>query len=144
LTIRPFPHIRLDNGVCQRVSEPSSIPSLDLSKIQLPTDRVTLGAIRRRQPELLPSAGIASAKRLSDVQIFCAADAEIALAQKCFADELGLPDPRPNDDVGELKELLGAEYKRWDISSGPTHTEQLLRDLVADAQEQARLLGRKR
>lgn len=69
---------------------------------------------------------------------------ELRLAEKAFAEVLGLPNPLPNDDR-RIVEMLNRGYKLFGVSSGIQQTWQLVRDFESAAAEQARgIAGRSR
>ncbi|MCL4211439.1 MAG: hypothetical protein HRU76_09905 [Phycisphaeraceae bacterium] len=69
---------------------------------------------------------------------------ELRLAEKAFAEVLGLPNPL-HDDGRSLVEMLNRAYKLFGVSSGIQQTWQLVRDFESAAAEQARgIAGRSR
>lgn len=111
---------------------------LDASTIDLPSDRVTVGQIRRRQPYLFTSEGYRQS--LLDIDVIAIADVEVALAAKVFAATLKLPDPRPHDDPRDLVDILNTSYREWGLSSGMQQTKQLVREFQEAAVRQAKAL----
>jgi hypothetical protein len=120
---------------------PPSEHRLDFAALPLPSDRVTLGMLRRRQPTVFD--------RLSDwripadlLEILATVHLENIVARRAFAAECKQPDPLPTEDRRELIRMLNDDYQRYGISSGMQETRQLIRDLEAAARQQARHLGR--
>lgn len=122
----------------------SSSPQLhvDFAALPLPTDRLSLGQLRRRQPTIFD--------RFSEwripadlLEILATVHLEHVLARRAFAASCGSPDPHPETDRRELIRLLNDDYRRYGISFGLEHTRQFVRDIETAAEGQAReQLGR--
>ena len=67
---------------------------------------------------------------------------ESVLIAKAFAAALGKPDPHPDTSRKSLVASLTDDYRLFGVSSGPKHTEQLVRRLekavIAQAHEHLR------
>jgi hypothetical protein len=118
---------------------PSRGPDLELNLATLgfPSDRVTVGQLRRRQPTIFDrsSAFHISAELL---EILATVHLENVVARRAFAAECNLADPFPNENRCELIRLLDADYRRYGISSGIQQTRQFLRELESVARKQGR------
>lgn len=110
----------------------------DISSIQFPTDQITLGQMRKQQPELLQNDRAMLDRHPADVEIINAARIEHILARKAWASALGLPDPDEFRDRKEELQYLTEVYKEYGIASGPKHTEELVKAFETEA---ARLAG---
>ncbi len=110
---------------------------LNLATLGFPSDRVTVGQLRRRQPTIFDQS---SAFRIpaGSLEILATVHLENVVARRAFAAECNLADPFPSEDRRELIRLLDAEYQRYGISSGIHQTRQLLRELEAAARKQGR------
>ncbi|HEV3304494.1 MAG TPA: hypothetical protein VG055_32890 [Planctomycetaceae bacterium] len=109
----------------------------NLATLGFPSDRVTLGQLRRRQPTIFDQN---SKFRIpaGSLEILATVHLENVVARRAFAAECNLADLFPNEDRRELIHLLDAEYRRYGISSGIHQTRQLLRELEAAARKQGR------
>jgi hypothetical protein len=121
-------------------------PILKLDLIAFPTDQITIGQLRQRQPQLFTEKGIFGPARKGysargQIDAFTAMESERRLAQKAFAAAAGQPDPHPDVDRMEERRYLNEEYVAYGLSSGPQQTNQLIRDIESSAARQA---GRKR
>jgi hypothetical protein len=106
-------------------------PHIDLLKIDFPTDRLTIKAIRRRFPEI-------DADRLNDfddIELDGLLSLERDLARAAFDAVLGR---RTVAMSGEEEEILAGVYARYGLTSGPNHAEQLIRAFQKAAADQAR------
>jgi hypothetical protein len=108
-----------------------------LATLAFPSDRVTLGQLRRRQPTIFDQA---SKFRIpaGSLEILATIHLENIVARRAFAAECNLADPSPTEDRRELIRLLDADYRRYGISSGIQQTRQLLRELESAARKQGR------
>ena|ERR1700722_8759986 len=119
---------------------PDSVPSLDLSQMPFPTDKVTIGAIRQRQPSLF----INEDADIARFDVFATMSVERVLAKKAFAKAAGLPDPFPDDGSmstytrQEAVWMLNSDYQRYGISTGLHQTRELVKDFEKAAADQAR------
>jgi hypothetical protein len=112
-------------------------PVLNVSAIDFPTDRLTLGQLRRFQPEVFETLD----GDVTDIEALPTFDLERALARKSFALALGLPDPHPDDDRQVSIRTLDRDYRRYSLSSGLQSTQQLVREFERAAAEQAKAFG---
>ena len=118
-------------------TEPPEL-QIDLSAIALPSDHLTLGQLRRRQPTIfdrfrVPRISADLLEALATVHL------ENTVARRAFAAACAQPDPHPEEDRGELLRLLNDEYCRYGISSGLQQTRELVRALEAAAVRQAKV-----
>jgi hypothetical protein len=122
------------------VSKPP--PRIEFSWIDYPSDKLTIQAIRTRDPEgwqqELPT--FLSAKVWIDRDsLGSLLWLERALAHKAFNNRLGLPDPHPDPDWdrSELIRMLADDYQRYHMTTGIKHTEELVRGIENQAVAQA-------
>jgi hypothetical protein len=117
---------------------PSSRPKLDLSTLAFPSDQVTIKELRSVQPHLFagddPDAGAVNPA----VIVFATIAVERVLARKAFAAATGLPDPHPDEDRRELVRMLDSDYRRYGLSRGRHHTNQLVKSFEMAAADQAK------
>lgn len=113
------------------------IPPLDLAAIELPSDQVTVGQMRRRQPDLFTQENFS---RISgdDIGIVSAVCLEEMLAQKAHAAAASLSDPYPDNDRLEAITWLNDHYRDYGLSSGLKQTRELVRTFEAAAANQAK------
>ena len=114
-----------------------SPPALDLSSIELPTDRLTFGMIRKAEPNLVDTEFLRRSGLLSSEPFFSAAW-ERALAAKSFAKVAGISDPYPDHNRDEIVEMLDSGYRACGLSSSREETEALARTLEGRSMRQAR------
>ncbi len=118
----------------------NSLPGqFDLSKIEFPTDRLTVGELRKRQPRLFDLL-IHRSHNLNSVLVTATMAVEQELAFKAFARAAGLPDPDPNlvTSPSELMRMLDQDYRRQGISMGYQQTKQMVREFEKAAAAQGR------
>ena len=118
-------------------------PEIDLTKLNFPSDGLTLGTLRRLHPEhintresveLLP-------KLLEhvDEDVSTMMHAERFLANAAFHISFGGPvHPENIELLKDYAKELSKSYVRHRIASGPHHAEQLIRGIEIQASEQAR------
>ena len=113
---------------------------LDLQSIVFPTDRLTVGQLRK----VCPTDFEFNWKYKSNNEIrfldtlLPALHHEREYAARAYATAAGLQAPHiPYFDADELIEMIAEDYKKLGISTGPAHTKQLLRDLEKQAVAQA-------
>jgi hypothetical protein len=114
------------------------IPRVDFGTINFPTDSITLGTIRRHEPDMFTMDGIGGAT--SNVQAIATLFHEEILAEKTFAVAIGRIDPHPDMPRPFLVRLLDGAYRAYGISSGPKQSVELVRGIERQASEQARAM----
>lgn len=120
---------------------PQSEPEIDHAKMQYPTDKVTVGQLRARQPELLNGKALYTSRLTNTtLAIVGTMSLEHDLAAKAFAKAAGLPDPDPDPLVSrrEAMRMLNEDYRRYGISSGLQQTKELVRAFEAAAARQGK------
>ncbi|MFO0831534.1 MAG: hypothetical protein U0637_06795 [Phycisphaerales bacterium] len=122
-------------------SVPAPKPRLDPATMTFPTDRITLGAVRRNEPGLLDSRSTKPG-HLAANEAFAAHGLELLLAEKAFAAARGDPDPDANFTRTEIIALLDGTYQKFGLSAGIHTTGQLARDLETAAAVQAQQSNR--
>lgn len=126
------------------MSAKQEVPPLDVTKIDFPSDKVTVGQMRRLQPESFTQANFVKL-RGDEIPIVSAMCLEEMLAQKAYASAAGLPDPYPDDDRLESIRWLYDEYAQYGLSSGVKHTRELVRGFEKAAVQLAKAaLGQSR
>ena len=110
---------------------------LNTRLLSLPTDRLTLGDLRRIDRRAFTAEGIDKCW-LSDVSVFATLHNELSLAEKAYANAAGNPDPFPSDDPRELAEALKQEYVQFGICGGMAEAEELIRGFTRAAAQQGR------
>jgi len=111
-------------------------PQVDHTRMDYPSDRVTVAQLRARFPELLNGNGLYKSELSSTtLDIVATMALEQSLAAKAFAKAAGLPDPDPEPLVNrrETVEMLNEDYRRYGISSGIQQTRELVRSFEAAA-----------
>jgi len=126
------------------MSEKRSFPPLDLSAIQFPSDKVTLGQVRTLDHSVngagvFSSADALSNARATDIYSIIPILNEMKLAEKAYAKSLGLPEPWPLVSRAEVVRLLREQWKEDGISSGEQLSTQYIRDIEQAAVRQAKL-----
>lgn len=111
-------------------------PVFDPSSIDFPTDRITIGQMRKAEPNGWRDAGgkRAGAEGLNIYAL------ELRVAEDFFATALGLPSPESSlslSDDESLVECFNDAYVKYGISSGMEKTKQILRDFEAAVKKQA-------
>jgi hypothetical protein len=113
------------------LDETNPKPHIDLLKIDFPTDRLTIKAIRQRFP-------VIDADRLNDfddIELPGLLSLERDLAKAAFDAVFGR---RTVLMSGEEKGMLARVYARYGLASGPQHARQLIRAFQQAAADQAR------
>jgi len=128
------------------MSPDKRVPPLDWSKIEFPSDRITVAQLRKDQPQLLEDAETAIEYRMTDLNVLATIASERELAQRAFAAAMGRADPIPAMMSRSQKiDLLNDDYVRYGISKGLQQTRLLVRELETAAKRQAKeWLGRQR
>ena len=113
---------------------------LDYSKINFPTDRLTVGQLRRMDKAAFPHGGIESrvrTARLEDAKGLYHAWVEHHAAECVFGKAAGRGD-HPSDLVECVIEELNEFYVEMGWSSGAHQTTQLVNRFLDAARSQAR------
>ncbi|MCA9281077.1 MAG: hypothetical protein H6812_10655 [Phycisphaeraceae bacterium] len=115
-------------------------PHFDPTGIPFPSDAITLGQMRAREPDNFRPGNL---DRIDAKGIDAIATHrwELRLAEKAFAEVLSLPNPLPYDDRRNIVEMLNRAYKLFGVSSGIQQTWQLVRSFEGAAAEQARQIS---
>jgi hypothetical protein len=119
------------------VIDEKPFPRLDVSRITFPSSQLTIGAMRRDQPDVFADSDRMLAGRLGEVNAFIMAGDELELAEKAYAEAMGQPDPYPDTDRLDLISNLDRDYQRLGISPGIANTRLLLREIENAAEKQA-------
>ena len=120
------------------------VPKCDVSRLAFPSDTITLGVMRHREPHVFEREALAAGE-----PGYCDAIAllsiEMRVAERAFAAAIGMPDPYdkdvypPADDACQLHEA----YVEYGLSTGTNQTNEHIRRIERDAAEQAREHGGK-
>lgn len=116
------------------------VPVLDITKIILPTDRVTLGQMRRREPRLFDSSNT-SMYRAENAFAIVAFQLEQSLAEKAFAKELKIPEGDSYFDRRRLISLVDDAYRKLGLSTGKHESQEMIKSFEDAARQQARELS---
>jgi hypothetical protein len=121
-----------------------SSAALDVSALDLPSDRITIGQIRRSQPDCFDTYGKSGEHSVSTLNIAATIATELILARNAYAKALGRSPDEPMDEKERRDEILGLneDYCEFGISTGPKHTFELIRKLESDAANQAKQNGK--
>ncbi len=111
----------------------------DLSSIEFPTDRITLGQMRRLEPGLMTSGREMANQHLINADAICTMAIEQRLAKQAWAQAIGMPgvdrlDER-EDDLAHLNEI----YTMYGLSSGENQTQEMVRRFETEAARLGRL-----
>ncbi len=126
------------------MTEKSSIPKLDLYAISFPSDKLTLGQVRKLDqtvsgsPEVFSSSENLHDARATDISSLIPLSYEMLLAEKAYAKSLGLPEPWPLTSRSEVVRLLRQQWEEDGVSSGPELSKQFIRDIEHAAIKQAK------
>jgi len=110
-------------------------PRLDLTRIDFPSDRITIKNLRQLSPQAFDPRSKEWADFEDDLELPGFLRLERDLANAAFDAVLGR---RTVVMSGEEVEMLAALYVRYKLASGPHHAEQLIRSFEQAAAEQAR------
>lgn len=111
----------------------------DFSTVEFPSDRLTLGQIRRQEPEIMTSHRQMGDRHPADIDALDACRMEHILAKKVWAKVVGMPDPHPRHIRREEVDNLSHIYKRYGISKGKLETNEIIRRFEADVERAAKL-----
>lgn len=126
------------------MGEEAKAPRFDPTGIKFPSDAITLGQMRAREPNLFRPP-VLDQLGATGIDALATHRWELRLAEKAFAEVLGLPNPLEGDDRRSVVEMLNRAFKLFGVSSGIQQTWQLVRDFESAAAEQAReIAGRSR
>jgi hypothetical protein len=110
----------------------------DLSSIEFPTDRITLGQIWKAEPELLHDNQNMSRGVPSDIDAIRAAQIERIAARQVWAKTIGMPRDahyyHRHDYVGYLNDI----YKMYGLSSGRKQTDEMVRGFESQVEKAAK------
>ena len=133
-------------------------PAIDFTKVAFPTDKLTIKALRENRPHAFDVEPPAKWKHLIsgqrsnqfllmslDTLLGATLDFERILAEEVFRKELDLPKlaklPVIGGRLGDLKDSLASSYVSLGVARGKNEAREMLRDIEAQAQEQARRHG---
>jgi hypothetical protein len=111
----------------------------DLSSIEFPTDRITLGQIWRTWPQLHQKEEHLSRGASSDIDAIRAAQVERIAARQAWAKAIGLPKTANHYHRHEYVGYLNDIYKAYGLSAGKKQTEEMIRRFEAEASRLAKL-----
>ena len=117
----------------------SPTAKIDYTSIKFPSDRITVGDIRRENPERFESE-VASRTDTLDLVVYLERLLALGAYEKAMGkqgDSIGKTDMNREDCLKELTEYYGT----YGVAKGIHHTEQLVRDIETQAVAQSR--GRK-
>jgi hypothetical protein len=117
-------------------------PHLDFTKIDFPTDRLTIQAVRQRFPDALDAEAPGQHMDLEKIELPAMLRIERNLAKWAFDAALGKSPFKPGSgpvgllDIARYK--VGDLYVRYGLAKGTHHAEQLIRAFEQAAADQAR------
>lgn len=76
------------------MSHQPPLPQLDAATISFPTDRITLGDMRKHQPSLFSSDALLESSKLDQIQALATLHVELSLAERAFRSASLKPPPR--------------------------------------------------
>ena len=109
-------------------------PELDLTKLDFPTDALTVKQLRQLFPKSFDHTN--QQEKLPRIPPLLAD--ERGVAEFAFAEALGRLSPDAQADHYNCKQELVKDYVRYGMATGPQQARQLIRDLEAAAAELAR------
>lgn len=110
---------------------------LDLSKMEFPTDRITIGDMRRIDGHLFDAHPALHRVAAISIGALATSSFEHRLAHKAFNQAAGLPDPEPTLDRDEVVAGLSADYQQYGLSGGKRESAELIRKIESAAADQA-------
>jgi hypothetical protein len=110
---------------------------LDLLALALPSDRITLGQIRRREPEHFEEYLPNTDDQLSDLNIASTVATEVLLAKCAYRAGCG-GKPMPLRERLRHIKGLNADYILYGLSTGMAKTMELVRDFERASEAKAR------
>lgn len=124
---------------------PGTDPPLvvDHESIDFPSDRITLGQMRRLEPRLFDAEHLRndSAAQAEGHSVY---SIELRLAQDALDSALGLPASGSGFSREWWVEVLDEAYQRYGVSSGTHQARKLVRAIESAGASQAERRGRKR
>lgn len=127
------------------MSKPVRLPGFDPAAIALPSDAITLGQMRRHDPEAFSTFSRLMDARADEIDAIGTHCMDLVLAESAFARAAGISDPHHQHWQKEYRSLLNDAYKEYGLSTGMQQTRQLVRDFEAQAIRQAeKVRGRTR
>jgi len=128
------------------MSPPAEEPakSLDVTKLDLPSDKITVGTLRKRDPRVFADYHTMMDTSIADISIGAVIATELVLARNAFLQASGIVSEDVIDPVQRREEImnLNVDYCEHGISSGIRQTNELVRQLEHQATQQARGTGR--
>jgi hypothetical protein len=120
------------------VSEESEPRRCDCATLEFPSDAITLGRMRRKEPYLFSLAAL-DRVGLANIDVASVLRREIMIAEKSFDKALRRPDPFPDGSSHRdvLIEDLKEAYQEYGLASGDKSALELIRRLEAAAAAQA-------
>jgi hypothetical protein len=109
----------------------------DFSNISFPSDKITIGQLRKEQPDVFTERSLYNDAPARDLNAFNTILCELGLAKKAWAKALGKPEPEPNEDRLEEIDMLNDDYVRYGLSTGIAKTRELVRTFEKAVAEQA-------
>jgi hypothetical protein len=117
---------------------PDQEPQIDFTRIDFPSDSLTIQAVRRRFPEALDGKAAGTHLDLEKIDLPGMLRIERTLAKEAFEVALGKK-PRFPGALGDVARYSASEvYVRYGLASGDHHAQQLIRAIEQAAARQAR------
>jgi hypothetical protein len=123
----------------------SESPDIDFTKIDFPSDGLTIKTLRRLHPDDFDTEPDACHRLVEDVagranqNLMTMLDAERFVAQAAFAKASSVQwTPGDIEDAQISAARAATLYVHYGLASGPQHAQQLIRGIETQAAEQAR------
>jgi hypothetical protein len=111
---------------------------LDLTKMEFPSDRLTVGAIRRMDAKVFATFRHGEHDYLGRLEFFQTLALEMDLAVLAFAKAAGAAPPDLGVSRDDIIEQLLIDYEKLGFGSGPASRQALIQKIESDAAAQAR------
>ena len=121
-------------------SSDSPLDYVDYTAIDFPSDQISVRHLRRAHPERFDVEDGSRFKHASGWPVEGILIAERYLARNAYEIAIGKARPLLSGSLSrdDCLEDLTKFYPKYDISSGPQHTEQLVRNIESQAANQAK------
>jgi hypothetical protein len=119
------------------MSPQNDTPKLDFTSIPFPTDQLTIGDMRKEDPDLFHGGYDSLSAPASHINALATCHIEHKLACRAYVKALGQSDPYPlhprQDDVDALVD----SYRKYGLSRGKNESLQLIERIESAARSQA-------
>lgn len=112
-------------------------PGFDPLQIEFPSDKITLGSIRKREVKQYADGQLLAHAETSNIDAFVLHQLEVFFAAKAFAKAAGQPEPFPEWSSHDLRASIVEGHAEYSLSAGRRASLELLRRIETDAAAQA-------